>query len=52
MNWNKFREEFGEGKEDHFDDPYEYVRYLERCGDKAEARRLRKRLEKQEEESD
>jgi len=46
MNWHKLAEEHGETKRDHFSDPYEYVRYLERTGQSSEARGLEKRLDK------
>lgn len=49
MNWKRFREEYGEGPEDHFDDPYEYARYLERAGQKHQAKTIRRMMEKEEE---
>jgi hypothetical protein len=45
MSWREFRELYNEGPEDHFDDPYEYARYLERCGNKARARAIRRMME-------
>ena len=48
MSWDRFREEYGEGPEDHFDDPYEYARYLERTRQKGEANQIRRMMEKEE----
>ena len=35
------KELLNEGKADHFDDPYEYARHLERTGQKHEANLVR-----------
>jgi len=48
MNWQQFREEYGEGPEDHFEDGYEYARYLERRGDHHRASAVRARRKKME----
>lgn len=48
MSYRKLKEQYGEGKEEHFDDPYDYIRYLERCGDKSGANLVRRRLEREE----
>lgn len=48
MSWRQLREEYNEGPEDHFEDPYEYIRYLERTGQKHEANLIRQSLEREE----
>ena len=49
MSWQKLKEKHNEGKEEHFDDPYAYIRHLEKCGDKHGANLVRRSLKKQEE---
>lgn len=49
MSLKKLKEKHNEGPEDHFEDPYEYARYLERCGQKHEANLVRREMEKEEE---
>ena len=48
MKWQKFKEEYGEGPEDHLEDPYEYVRYLERTGQKHEANLIKQSMKREE----
>ena len=43
MNWKKFREEYGESPEDHFEDPADYQ---ESIGNRFEAKRIRSRRKK------
>lgn len=50
MSYREFKEQHGEGKEEHFEDPYEYIRYLERTGQKHEANLVRRDLEKEQSE--
>ena len=50
MSFKKLKEKYGEGKEDHFEDSYEYIRYLERMGQKHEANLIRRKIRKEEEE--
>jgi len=49
MSLKKLKEEYGEGSEDHFEDPYEYARYLERTGQKHEANLIRRMMKNKEE---
>ena len=42
MDWNKFREEYGEGPEEHFDNPADYQ---DSIGNKFFANRIRKKRE-------
>lgn len=42
MNWRRFKEEYGEGPEEHYDDPAEYQ---ESIGNKYSANQIRKRRE-------
>jgi len=46
------KELLNEGKADHFDDPYEYARHLERTGQKHEANLVRRAMNRQEERED
>jgi len=48
MSYRQLKEEYGEGPEDHFEDPYEYARYLERTGQKHEANLIRRAMEEEE----
>ena len=50
MSYRQLKEKYGESKEEHFDDSYDYIRYLERCGDKAGANDIRRGLEMENEE--
>lgn len=52
MSYRQLREKHNEGKEEHFDDPYDYIRYLERCGDKHGANQVRRRLRRGEDAED
>ena len=45
MSLKKLKDEYGEGPEDHFEDPCEYARYLERTGQKHEANLIRREME-------
>lgn len=47
MNWQKFREEYGESPEEHYDDPAEYQ---EKIGNKFYANQIRKRREESKDE--
>ena len=49
MSYKQLKEKYNEGKEEHFDDPYDYIRYLERCGDKSGANQVRRKLRREEE---
>lgn len=51
MSYRQLKEKHNEGKEEHFDDPHDYIRYLERCGDKAGANQVRRKLRREEEEA-
>lgn len=42
MNWKQFKEEYGEGPEEHYEDPAEYQ---EKIGNKYYANRIRKKRE-------
>ena len=44
MNWQRFREEYGESPEEHYDDPADYQ---ESIGNVFEANRIRKRREEE-----
>jgi len=44
MNWQKFREEYNESPEEHYDDPAEYQ---ESIGNKLYANQIRKRREEE-----
>jgi len=49
MSYRQLKEQYGEGPEEHFEDEYEYARYLERTGQKHEANRIRRVIRKKEE---
>ena len=44
MNWQKFREEYGESPEEHFDDPADYQ---DSIGNKYYANQIRKKREEE-----
>jgi len=44
MRWRRLREKYNEGKQDHFSDPYDYIRYLRSIGQRSEAREVEKIL--------
>ena len=48
MSYRELEEQYGEGKDEHFDDVYDYIRYLERTGQKHEANLIRRDLEREE----
>ena len=52
MSWQKLKEKHNEGKEEHFDDPYDYIRHLEHCGDKHGANLVRREMRKREEDAE
>lgn len=52
MNWQEFKDEYGEGPEDHFEDAYEYARYLDRTGQKHKANLVRRNMEGEESEEE
>ena len=52
MNWQKLKDEYGESKAEHFDDPNAYIRYLESKGQKHEANRVRREMNRREERED
>ena len=49
MSYRQLKEKHNEGKEDHFEDPYEYARHLERTSQKHEANLVRRMMKKEEE---
>lgn len=48
MSYRQLKEQYGEGKEEHFEDSHDYIRYLERCGDKSRANQVRRKLRREE----
>jgi len=49
MTHQKLKDEYGESKAEHFEDPYEYARYLERMGQKHETNLARRVIERRQE---
>ena len=52
MSWQKLKDEYGEGKEEHFEDPHAYIRHLLKCGDKHGANLVRREMRKREEDAE
>ena len=51
MSYRQLKEKHNEGLEEHFEDPHEYARHLERTGQKHEANLVRRMMKRKEEEN-